>query len=200
MKLHLGCGTKRMSGWINVDSVKGVNPDLVHDLRLPFPYKDLSIEEILAEDLLEHFDKYMRVQVFSEWARVLSIGGKITIQVPNVHKVLFYRYFKFKFDDLMDTLFGENLWNGKVYIGDFGNHKWGYSPQSLAAFVNQFGIKAMEVKTVGLNIRFIGIKERHVSQDDVDNFVILSHNNQMKISFGDVKKKIHDFNRDLNAP
>ncbi len=60
MKLHLGCGTKKLPGWINIDSVKDVHPDLAHDLRNPFPYPDFSVEEILAEDLLEHFDKYIR--------------------------------------------------------------------------------------------------------------------------------------------
>lgn len=190
-----------MPGWVNIDSVKGVGPDLVHDLRKPFPYEDLSVDEILAEDLLEHFDKYMRVQVFSEWARVLSIGGKITIQVPDVHKILFARYFKFNFDDLMDTLFGENLWNGKVYIGDFGNHKWGYSPKSLEKFVRQFGIKPLEVKTVGLNIRFIGIKERHVGPQEIDHLVIHSHNNKSTstgITFESVKHKIKEFSSDLD--
>lgn len=191
-----------MQGWVNIDSVKAVSPDLVHDLRRPFPYEDLSVSEILAEDLLEHFDKYMRVQIFSEWARVLSIGGKITIQVPDLHKLLFYRYFKFQFDDLVDTIFGENLWNGKVYISDFGNHKWGYSPKSLTAFIGQFGIKKIEVKTVGLNIRFIGIKESHLSSEDIERLVIHSHNNKAcgpDLTFGRVKKKIGEFNNDLKA-
>lgn len=204
MKLHLGCGTKKMQGWVNIDSVKGVSPDLVHDLRQPFPYADLSVEEILAEDLLEHFDKYMRVQVFSEWARVLSVGGKVVIQVPNLQKVLFNRYFKFRFDDLADTIFGENLWNGKVYIGDFGNHKWGYSPKTLSVFVGQFGIKPLEVKTVGLNIRFTGVKERHVNASEVEGLVIHSHNNKSSetgsnITFGQMKKKIAEFNQDLHT-
>ena len=88
MKLHLGCGTNKLAGWINIDSVKGCGPDLVHDITQPLPYDDLTIDEILAEDLLEHFDKYMRYVVFGEWARVLKLGGRITVQVPNFKKIL----------------------------------------------------------------------------------------------------------------
>ena len=106
MKLHLGCGTKKMQGYVNIDSVKGVDPDLVHDLTKPFPYKDQSVDEILAEDLLEHFDKYMRILVISEWVRVLKVGGTIIIQVPNFKKILF-KYFKFGFNNFVDFILGE---------------------------------------------------------------------------------------------
>jgi len=104
IRLHLGCGTKKLQGWINIDSVHACQPDVILDISEPLPYKDLSVDEILAEDLLEHFDKYLRYVVFSEWARVLKIGGTITIQVPNFKKILF-KYFKFGFDNFVDFKF-----------------------------------------------------------------------------------------------
>ena len=197
MKLHLGCGTKRMPGWVNIDSVKGVEPDLVHDLTTPFPYADQSVDEVLAEDLLEHFDKYMRVLVMSEWARVLKVGGTITIQVPNFKKILF-KYFKFGFNNFVDFIFGENMWNSRVYIGHFGNHKWGYSPETLKAFVSQFGIEPVKVETVGLNIRLLGRKARHVPKEEIDQLVIASHANKFgpgpdKVDFAFARAKIQQF-------
>ena len=177
VKLHVGCGTKKIAGWINIDSVKGCEPDLVHDLIYPLPYEDLSADEVLAEDLLEHFDKYMRVRVFYQWARVLKVGGKITLQVPNFAKLIEKRK-KFKFDDFVDNLFGENLWNGRVYIGHFGNHKWGYSPESLADFIEPFGLTTLECKAVGLNIRLTAVKIKHVNQQQIDSLIIHSHNNK----------------------
>ena len=88
MKLHLGCGTKKLAGWVNIDAVEECRPDVIWDLFEPLPYADLTIDEILAEDLLEHFDKYMRYQVFFDWARVLKRDGTITLQVPNFQKIL----------------------------------------------------------------------------------------------------------------
>ena len=92
MKLHLGCGTKKLEGWVNIDSVPECRPDLVHDITQPLPYADQTAEELLAEDLLEHFDKYIRYPVFYEWTRVLKVGGKITLQVPDF-KTILWRYF-----------------------------------------------------------------------------------------------------------
>ena len=175
-KLHLGCGTKKLPGWVNIDSVEGLKPDLIHDITLPLPYQNQTVDEVLAEDLLEHFDKYMRFVVFGEWARVLKIGGVVTIQVPNFKKILF-RYFKFGYDNFVDFLFGENMLRSEVYIGHFGNHKWGYSEKTLQDFVKLFGIEPSEVKTIGLNIRLVGRKTRHVSFDELDKIMIYSHAN-----------------------
>ena len=201
MKLHLGCGTKKLDGWINIDSVKSCQPDLLHDLAQPLPYNDQSISEILAEDLLEHFDKYMRFVVFGEWARVLRIDGTITLQVPNFKKILF-RYFKLGYDNFVDMVFGENLWNSKIYIGHFGNHKWGYSETTLQDFVKLFGIEPVEVKTVGLNIRLLGQKRRHVEQVELDRIPIHSHANKFgpgpaTVTLGVVREKIKEYNKNI---
>ncbi|MCK5179402.1 MAG: hypothetical protein KAR32_07715 [Candidatus Omnitrophica bacterium] len=148
MKLHLGCGTKKLEGWINIDSVEACRPDLLHDISQPLPYDDLTADEILAEDLLEHFDKYLRFVVFYEWVRVLTIGGKVTLQVPDFKKILF-KYFKFGYDNFVDFIFGENMWESKTYIGHFGNHKWGYSQKTLPAFVQLFGIEPVNIEKKG---------------------------------------------------
>ena len=201
-KLHLGCADQIKAGWVNVDSVATFSPDLVHDLTQKLPYEDQSVEEILAKDLLEHFDKYMRYAVFYDWVRVLKIGGRITLEVPNFKKIL-RRYFKFGFDNFVDYIFGENMIRSRVYCGHFGNHKFAYSPRSLADFVAQFGIEAGRVTTKGLNIQFQGIKRRHVAEEEIDKTPIHSHAN----SFGDtpdltlefVKEKIREFEQQANG-
>lgn len=176
MKLHLGCGTKKLDGWINIDAVQSCNPDVVLDITQSLPYPDLSADEILAEDLLEHFDKYMRFVVFYEWARVLKIGGQMTIQVPNFKKILF-RFFKLGYDNFVDTVFGENLWQSKIYIGHFGNHKWGYSEKTLKEFVELFGIVPEKIERPGLNLRLWGKKVRHVTWQELDGLQIYAHAN-----------------------
>jgi predicted SAM-dependent methyltransferase len=75
MKLHVGCGTHKIPGWVNIDSVASCNPDLIHDLAKPLPYENHVADELKAEGVLEHFDKYMRYVVVADWARVLKVGG-----------------------------------------------------------------------------------------------------------------------------
>ena len=199
MKLHLGCGTKKIDGWINIDSIEAFRPDLLQDITQPLPYSDLSADEILAEDLLEHFDKYLRYVVFYEWVRVLKVGGRVTLQVPNFKKILF-KYFKFGYDNFVDFLFGENMWESKTYIGHFGNHKWGYSEETLKRFVEQFGITSDKIEKIGLNLRLTGVKTRHVTLSELDRLTIHSHANQFGGGSGDVtvgfaRAKIQEFQK-----
>jgi len=201
MKVHLGCGTKKLDGWINIDSVAACGPDLVHDISQPLPYDDLSADEVLAEDLLEHFDKYMRFVVFYEWSRVLKLGGTMTLQVPDFKKILF-KYFKFGYDNFVDFIFGENLWESKFYIGHFGNHKWGYSGKTLPEFVRLFGIETVSLEKKGLNLRFVGEKKRHVSLEELDQVKIYSHANKFGngpdyVSVGFAREKIKEFQNDI---
>ncbi len=197
MKLHVGCGTNKLAGWINIDAVKECQPDVVHDLALPLPYADLVADELRAEGVLEHFDKYMRYCIMADWARTLKVGGTMHIGVPDFQKLL-GRLFKFNYDDFVDTFFGENMWGGEIYIGHFGNHKWGYSKASLTAFMKKFGIEPVEVRTKGLNILYTGRKVKHVSATDMDSWVISSHNNKFgaardRMTFAEAKLKIKKF-------
>ena len=202
VKLHLGCGTKKLAGWVNIDSVRACSPDLLHDLTKPLPFDDRVADEILAEDLLEHFDKYLRFLIFYEWARVLKVNGTITVQVPNFKKILF-KYFKFGYDNFVDFLFGENLWQSKFYLGHFGNHKWGYSEKTLSQFVELFGIKTVSVEKKGLNLRLTGIKQKHVTWEDLDRIEIPSHANrtgdgQPSVSVKFAREKIYEFQQNEN--
>ena len=202
IKLHLGCGTKRLDGYINIDSVAENKPDVVLDISHPLPYEDKSVDEILAEDLLEHFDKYMRYIVFYEWSRILKVGGKITIQVPNFKKILF-KYFKFGYANFVDFIFGENLWEAEHYIGHFGNHKWGYCEESLREFVQIFGIETVLLEKKGLNLRLIGEKTRHVPLNEINQVKIHSFNNRFgsqkpcDISVAFIRERIRAFQDDL---
>ena len=201
MKLNVGSGIQKLEGWVNIDGVASCQPDLVHDLTKPLPYSDCSADALMAHGVLEHFDKYMRYCVFGDWVRVLKVGGTIDIGVPDFKKLL-SRFIKFNFDGFVDTFFGENMWNGEIYIGHFGNHKWGYSQKSLIAFARQFGIEPVEVKTKGLNIYFTGKKIKHVSLQEMDQWVIHSHNNKFGASrdrmlLSEVKQKIDEFYKNL---
>ncbi|MEM4336801.1 MAG: methyltransferase domain-containing protein [Candidatus Woesearchaeota archaeon] len=80
-KLNIGCGTKTFKDYINVDFVKGKDVDICFNLnKLPWPFKSDSIEEIYADNILEHlddFDKSLR-----ECHRILKKGGILLIKVP----------------------------------------------------------------------------------------------------------------------
>lgn len=86
MKLNLGCGDKKMPGWVNVDSVPDCQPDMVVDLeKFPWPWPDNSVEEILLSHVLEHLgetrDTYLGI--IKEMYRVCRHDARIRIMVPH---------------------------------------------------------------------------------------------------------------------
>ncbi len=80
-KLHLGCGTEILPGWVNVDCAALPGVDLVHDLNvLPLPFKDQSAAEIRCQDVFEHVNY---APLLKECHRILTTGGRIHIRVPH---------------------------------------------------------------------------------------------------------------------
>ena len=56
MKLHLGCGTNYIQGWVNVDLDSPV-ADRQLDLRNPLPYSNGSTAFIFNEHFIEHISE-----------------------------------------------------------------------------------------------------------------------------------------------
>lgn len=80
MKLHLGCGDKKLDGYVNVDVVG--KPDKVWDLSVyPWPFEDNSADEIFSEHFLEHVSDYD--QTILEMYRILKSNGILHFRVPH---------------------------------------------------------------------------------------------------------------------
>ncbi len=81
LKLNLGCGNKKIEGFIGVDKVKSTKADIIHDLnRFPYPFKDNSADEILMDNVLEHLED--TIKVMEELYRICKNKAKIKIYVP----------------------------------------------------------------------------------------------------------------------
>jgi predicted SAM-dependent methyltransferase len=87
LRLHLGAGTHRPRGWVNVD-ILGMSPDLYWDLgrRLPFPGG--SAEAVFLEHVLEHFGLAAGLDLLDECRRVLAPGGIVRVGVPDFGRYL----------------------------------------------------------------------------------------------------------------
>lgn len=81
MKIQLGCGHKKMPGYVNVDASRNVNPDQVWDLeQLPLPFSDSSVDEIVANHVLEHIHHF--IPLMHDLWRICKPDALLKVRVP----------------------------------------------------------------------------------------------------------------------
>lgn len=84
MKLDIGCGTRKVEGFVGVDAIEFEGVDVVHDMRVtPWPWEDDSVDEVLCSHFLEHLTGQERITFFNELYRVLKIGAKALMVTPD---------------------------------------------------------------------------------------------------------------------
>jgi hypothetical protein len=92
MKLHLGCGQKRLDGYVNIDfpaSEHTVQTERVADLYadltgLRYPLGSLS--EVRLHHVFEHFPRPRAMALAAAWASWLEPGGLLWIEVPDFER------------------------------------------------------------------------------------------------------------------
>ena len=85
-KLHLGCGIKKLSGWLNVDVLEHPSVDVRCDIA-KLELSQESVVEIYACHVLEHFESNAAQLLLMKCWHWLKPGGKICIAVPDFSAV-----------------------------------------------------------------------------------------------------------------
>lgn len=84
-KLHIGCGARRLAGWINADIVPGIG-DIVLDLRDALPPGTFA--EIYACHVLEHCFAEETPKILLKLRQALAPGGTLRLSVPDLRLVV----------------------------------------------------------------------------------------------------------------
>lgn len=81
IRLNLGCGSQKLSGWVNVDQHEEHGPELWTNIDTrKLPYEDASVEEIQAISVLQYIKNLIRLM--NDCHRVLKPSGYMKIVVP----------------------------------------------------------------------------------------------------------------------
>jgi SAM-dependent methyltransferase len=140
VRVNLGSGDDRRSGYVNVDLRPEV-ADVVCDVRT-LPWADGEVDEILAEDILEHLPASETADVLAEWARVLRPGGLLTVKCPNMYQlaraIVAYADLG-RLDTVTDLI--RNVYGGHRYGPDgiWDQHHTGWVPAQLYVALNEAG-------------------------------------------------------------
>lgn len=90
VKLHIGCGDKKLQGYVNIDIVPTEGADVVMDASSGlncFP-SDIA-SEIRLENVFEHFYRYQQKEILKNFHRILKNGGRLVIKwLPDFDAVI----------------------------------------------------------------------------------------------------------------
>lgn len=90
LRLHLGCGEKRLPGYLNLDfppsehtvqAGRGAADVFADIVTLRFPAG--SVDEIRLHHVFEHFDRPTALALLCNWHTWLKPGGKLTLETPD---------------------------------------------------------------------------------------------------------------------
>ncbi|MBW7996075.1 MAG: methyltransferase domain-containing protein [Candidatus Glassbacteria bacterium] len=78
--VNLGCGNRKLPGQIGLDRYPAAMADLLAELSEGLPLASGSVDEIVAEHVMEHVPDLVRLM--EEIHRVLAPGGLLRVEVP----------------------------------------------------------------------------------------------------------------------
>jgi len=83
LKLHLGSGTVRFDGWVNID-LETPQADVHLDITRGLPFADGSARFIYHEHVIEHITADQGAFCLRDWHRLLAPGGVLRIATPDL--------------------------------------------------------------------------------------------------------------------
>lgn len=125
INLHLGCGEKKIDGFINVDALPTSAADLVCGIQeLKNYFESNSVDYIYACHVLEHFSRHEYFSILQDLYQILKPQGMIRISVPDLEALMEYYVATKNLNEVRGTIFG-----GQRNSLDF--HCWGWDFESL---------------------------------------------------------------------
>lgn len=126
---------------VRLDLDPTVQPDIVADAR-QIPEPDGKYDVIYASHVLEHFGFKWTVNILKEWIRVLKVGGKLVITVPNLEwaaeKILQAKDGKIDQFDKERAMF--MFFSAQKDGGAEDYHKAGFTPKSLESLLKSIDL------------------------------------------------------------
>jgi len=162
VRLHIGCGSSPIEGWVNVDIQGGAGVDRVLDVRRGLPFR--NVELIFAEHFVEHLTLEENLAFLAECRRILLPEGVLRLSTPNLDWTWLSHYRE------PDSLEGEEallacLRLNRAFHG--WGHKFLYNEATLTAALATVGFGEFSICEYGESRRaaLAGL-ERHETYPD----------------------------------
>lgn len=141
LRLNLGCGRHVLDGWFNVDVQRSPrasrDPEMLSDVK-KIALPDNCAVEIQAIHLWEHFYRWECDEVIVEWYRLLEVGGKLVLEMPDLFKFC-QNILEGKETKKIDQLGMWGMYGDPNERDPYMCHRWGWTFSTLAPFLKQNG-------------------------------------------------------------
>jgi len=121
VKLHLGCGSKHIPGYVNIDCRYQPGVDEINNVEFLRNYEENSVDVIYACHVLEHLGRHNYMRALERWYKILKPGGIIRIAVPNFDAIVRHYRATSNLNSLIGLLYGGQDYDKNIhtYIWDF---------------------------------------------------------------------------------
>jgi predicted SAM-dependent methyltransferase len=174
MKLNLASHGDNREGYVNID-FDHPTADLKCDVT-ELPMKEGEVDEILAYHILEHFragdyephlsnpiNPKTAKEALEEWHRVLKVGGKLEIKVPDFVKIV-WLYQNFPQWGRADSPVLGPFKNFSDWIVSNGQHQCLFDKDTMTALLQSVGF---------VNISFLdGAPQPFVGRENLEMYVV----------------------------
>ena len=162
LKLNLGCGEDIREGYHNIDIRKLPNVIVADVTNLP--YKNNSVDEIIASDIYEHISHTKSLEVLKHWYDLLKPGGGIIVRAPCLDIIL--QYFG-QAKTLEHIKIGISLlYGGQDYPEN--SHYTVCHVKLMNEFLISVGFENINYKFEGHNVLFRAFKTFNISESKVN--------------------------------
>lgn len=161
-RLHVGCGSEAIPGWLNVDSRALPGVDQVLDVTQGLPFENVSA--IYAEHFLEHLSLDHGLEFLLECRRALRDDGVLRLSTPNLDWVYLTHYRIGKWPDDEEAL-KDCLQLNRAFHG--WGHRFLYNGPMLSAVLRASGFDSVRFERYGESqVSELRGLERHQTWED----------------------------------
>ncbi len=163
--LNIGCGTRPLSGWINVDIMPKYPYVKYMDARLSFPYPNESYRHVFSEHMFEHLPFKTGLHMLKEVYRILEENGIFILSVPtldflirlytNSNSELHQQYTRWsisQFDPDVSQFYSYESIPPMFILNNFmrfWNHQMIYDTKTLTDLLCRVGFRSVKCMEVG---------------------------------------------------